>query len=420
MKNILLISQYFYPENFRVNDMACEWVRRGYRVTVLTGIPNYPAGRYFEGYGRKHRTRETWNGVDIIRIPLTARGSSTGRLMNAAGLAANYLSFVISGWKWVKSKEAASLHADLVFTFEVSPMTQALIGVWYAKKYRIPHFLYIQDLWPENVELVTGIHHPLLIRPIDHMVDYIYKHADQIFVTGKSFVDAVTHRSVPVDSGKVHYWPQYAETFYRPLDKAAVIERQMASEIPDDGAFKIIFTGNIGFAQGLDILPGTAALLKQSGKQKDVRFVIVGSGRYRDELVKEIADHRVQDMFLLIPAQDARRIPALLAVCDVAYISCSDPQTIPAKVQSCMACGKCILASAGKETGDIIRAARCGICCDFADEKGLADAVLRLMDKREQISVMGQNARNYYMEHFEKSRRMDEMDGYFKENRTHA
>ena len=145
-KHILVVSQYFYPEQFRINDICTEWVKRGYKVTVLTGIPNYPQGEYFEGYDLVHKRTAEWNGIRIIRIPLIPRGH------NSIGLVANYFSFVISGFIW---KSLTKIKADYVFTFEVSPMTQALIGVWYAKKNKIPHYLYVQDLWPENVEIVT-------------------------------------------------------------------------------------------------------------------------------------------------------------------------------------------------------------------------------------------------------------------------
>ena len=208
MKHILLITQYFFPETFRVNDMSREWVKRGNKVTVLTGIPNYPMGKYYEGYDKRHRTHEKWHGVDIIRIPLIARGNSSNKLLNAIGMAANYLSFVNSGRKWVKSKEAANLHADIVFTYEVSPMTQALIGVWYGKRYNIPTYLYVQDLWPDNVETVTGIHNKAVIAPIDKMVDKIYKETDIIFTTSPSFVEEIINRKKPVNREKVYYWPQ--------------------------------------------------------------------------------------------------------------------------------------------------------------------------------------------------------------------
>ena len=128
-KHILVIAQYFYPEQFRINDICTEWVKRGYKVTVVTGIPNYPQGKYYDGYGLFKKRKETYNGIEIIRIPLVPRGN------NSIMLALNYLSFVVSGFFW---KMFTKIKADYVFIFEVSPMTQALPGVWYAKKRKIP------------------------------------------------------------------------------------------------------------------------------------------------------------------------------------------------------------------------------------------------------------------------------------------
>ena len=94
IKHILVVSQYYWPEAFRINDMCAQWVKRGYKVTVLTGIPNYPYGKYFDGYGLFKKRREQHEGVDIIRIPLIARGKGS------VGMALNYLSFVVSGFFW--------------------------------------------------------------------------------------------------------------------------------------------------------------------------------------------------------------------------------------------------------------------------------------------------------------------------------
>lgn len=156
-KHILVLSQYFYPEQFRINDMCNEWVKRGYKVTVLTGIPNYPYGKFYKGYGYTKKRHEQWNGMEIIRIPLIPRGKT------AIGLILNYLSFVCSGFFW---KTFTKVKADCIFMYEVSPMTQTLIGVWYAKKQKIPCFLYVQDLWPENVEIVTGIKNKTILNAI--------------------------------------------------------------------------------------------------------------------------------------------------------------------------------------------------------------------------------------------------------------
>ena len=362
-KHILVISQYFYPEQFRINDMCAEWVKRGYKVTVLTGYPNYPEGKFYDGYGWHKRTRQRWKGVDIIRIPLTARGQG------AVKLALNYFSFVASGFIWAFTTR---IKADYVFTFEVSPMTQALISVWYSKRRKIPNYLYVQDLWPENVEIVTGIHSPFVIKPIEAMVNHIYKHCDVIFATSPSFVKEIQKR-VKNNKNKVKYLPQYAEEFYKP------VERKPVPEIPNDDSFKIIFTGNIGKAQGLEILPKTAKLLKS---KENVKFVIVGDGRDKDNFLKQLADNGVQDMFIMIDRQPPERIPELLAACDAAFISfMPDPlfeKTIPAKLQSYMACGMPIIAAASGETKRIIEEAECGLCSQIGNEHDLSNNVRKL------------------------------------------
>lgn len=391
-----------------MNDMACEWVKRGYKVTVLTGIPNYPMGKYYEGYDRKHRTRENWNGADIIRIPLVARGNSSNKFINAMGMTANYMSFVKSGRRWVRSKEAANLHPDIVFTFEVSPMTQALIGCWYGKRYNVPTFLYVQDLWPENVETVTGIHNRLIIGPIDRMVDKIYRETDKIFTTSPSFVDAIANRKKPVDRNKIHYWPQYAEDFYRPMEP-----QNIEGIDNNDGYYKIAFTGNIGTAQGLDILPKTAELLKD----EKVKFVIVGDGRYQPEFERQIKERNVSDKFIMIPRVPAERVPEILSACDAGFISFNDTKlwemTIPAKLQSYMACGKTIIASASGETKRVIEDAKCGVCTPLGDSASLAEEIQSLLS--ENSKILGDNARAYFESHFEKKRLMDQIEGYIFE-----
>ena len=266
-KHILVIAQYFYPEQFRINDICTEWVKRGYKVTVITGIPNYPQGKYYKGYGLFKKRKETYNGIDIIRIPLIPRGN------NAILLALNYLSFVVSGFFW---KVFTKIKADFVFIFEVSPMTQALPGVWYAKKRKIPCYLYVQDLWPENVEIITGIKNKHIINVIGKMVDYIYSKCTRIFTTSTSFVESINKRGVPLQ--RIEYWPQYAEDFYVPLEKTN------SSEIPKDNAFNIIFAGNIGNAQGLEILPIAAALIKAQNIDCNIRFNIIGDGRFKKNL----------------------------------------------------------------------------------------------------------------------------------------
>lgn len=409
MKHILVISQYFYPENFRINDIAAEWVKRGYKVTVLTGIPNYPMGHFYDGYDYKHKRTEKWKGIDIIRIPLIPRGNSSNKIINALGMVANYFSFVISGRRWVKKN---NIRADLVFTFEVSPMTQALIGIWYGKKYKVPTFLYVQDLWPENVETVTGIHSRLVLGPIDKMVDKIYRETDHIFTTSPSFVDTICNRKITVARKKVHYWPQYAEEFYKPVAKQVAKQEAVKYGIPNDDSFKIIFTGNIGTAQGLQILPKTAELLRG----RNIKFVMVGDGRYLKKFNEEVDKRNLKHMFIMIPRQNSEVIPVLLAACDAAFLSFADnalwTKTIPAKLQSYMACGMPIIASAQGETARIVGEANCGVIADIGVPKKLFRKIEEIM--KCDLEEMGKKSRIYFEKNYDKQILMNQIDRYFE------
>lgn len=403
-KRILVISQYFYPEEFRINDICEEWVKRGHEVTVITGIPNYPQGKFFEGYGLGKKRTEVYKGIHIVRLPLIPRGK------RAVTLVLNYFSFVISGFFW---KIFTRIKADQVFIFEVSPMTQALLGVWYARRRKIPCYIYVQDLWPENVEHVAGIHNRLIIGSIDRMVNYIYRNCKRIFATSPSFVRNIESRSSAWNGkvSKVAYWPQYAEDFYKPVEKPA------GKRSSERDCFQVVFTGNIGYAQGLDIFPAAAEILKRKGIS--CRFMIVGDGRYREELESEIASRNVADMFCMPGRKPPREISEILAEGDVAYISFANhplfAKTIPAKLQSYMACGIPVLASATGETKRIIDEAACGMTCEMGDHEALAEGIERFMNMPEEGRLrMGQNALEYSARHFDKKKLLDVMEGYLE------
>lgn len=403
-KHILVIAQYFYPEQFRINDICTEWVKRGYKVTVITGIPNYPQGKYYDGYGLLKKRKEKYNGMDIIRIPLIPRGK------NSIMLALNYLSFVVSGFFW---NVFTKIKADNVFIFEVSPMTQALPGVWYAKKRKIPCYLYVQDLWPENVEIITGVSNKHIINAIGKMVDYIYARCTRIFTTSNSFVYSIQKRNVPREV--IEYWPQYAEDFYKPLEQSNV------PDIPNDSTFNIIFAGNIGNAQGLDILPEVAILIKEKKTNRNIRFNIVGDGRFKATLVEMVKSNNLEDMFNFIPKQPANRIPELMAACDSAFLCLTDSplfaMTIPAKLQSYMACGIPIIASAEGETSQIIKDSNAGLSSPAGDAHKLSDIIVQLSSKSsKELKQLGLNARDYYDKNFNKEELLNKMDIHFLGN----
>lgn len=393
--HILVISQYFYPEDFRINDICKEWVKRGYEVTVVTGIPNYPQGKFYQGFSWFKKRREEYEGIHIVRLPIIPRGK------NAVMLMLNYVSFVVSGFFW---KLFTKVKADKVFIFEVSPMTQALAGVWYAKKRKIPCYIYVQDLWPENVEIVTGIHNRAVIGLIDRMVNYIYKNCNRIFATSPSFVKRIEERDSAwvADKSKAIYWPQYAEECYHPVGKIDL------PDMPQNDKFKIVFTGNIGYAQGLDILPRAAAELKK--ENVSCQFIIIGDGRYREEFENEIAQNDVKEMFALLGRKKMEEVPYYLAWCDIAFISFADnslfSMTIPAKLQSYMACGMPILAVADGETERVIEEAECGVCVSERNVQELMRCICQCMDNKS-LKLWKINAQKYSALNFCKTKLID-------------
>lgn len=404
-KHILVVSQYFYPEQFRINDMCEEWVRRGYEVTVITGIPNYPAGKFYKGYTLFKRRSEVYKGINIIRLPIIPRGN------NSIMLALNYLSFVISGFFW---KSFTKLDADQVFIFEVSPMTQALPGVWYAQRKKVPCFIYVQDLWPENVEIITGIKNKIIIGWIGRMVDYIYENCEKIFTTSRSFKKSISERRVPMK--KIEYLPQYAEEFYQPLKLTNINNESLRKK------FSIVFAGNIGTAQGLDILPKTAKILKDKVDEDTFQFNIIGDGRYKNTLIEMVNDYNVSEVFNFIDKQPAIKIPEFMSLNDAAFICFTDnplfKMTIPAKLQSYMACGIAIIASASGETSQIIEEANAGLTAPPGDAEELANIIMDMLCKtNDEIKQLGKNAKKYSDLHFSKKNLMDQVELHFNKHK---
>lgn len=392
-KHILVISQYFYPENFRINDMCEEWINRGYKVTVITGIPNYPKGKIFKGYGWFKKRKENYKGIDVIRLPIFSRGKSSLKLIM------NYYSFVISGWFW---KTFTKLKPDLVFIFEVSPMTQALPGVWFAKRRKIPCYLYVQDLWPENLQIVGGINNKFILKRVGKMVDKIYARTNKILVTSPSFKESIIKRGVK--GKKILYWPQYAEEFYKPINSE-----------DDCSLFNIMFTGNIGEAQGLEILQSVALKLKENNFDKDIIFTLVGDGRNKINLMNQIERMNVDHMFKFVGQIPANEIPNMLSKADVAFISFSDNElfrmTIPAKLQTYMACGKAILGVAQGETSKIILESHCGLVSSPGQVDELYENIIKFKDMSvDEISLMENNSLSYANGHFNKNNLMDQFD----------
>lgn len=399
-KHILVISQYFFPETFRINDICKSWVEKGYKVTVITGIPNYPEGKFYEGYNITKKRTEYYHGVQIIRLPIFPRGQSK------IGLVLNYLSFVVSGYIW---SLFSKLKPDHVFIFEVSPMTQALPGVWFAKRKKIPCSIYVQDLWPENVEIVTGIKSQKVLGSIGKMVDYIYLNCSRIFTTSKSFVNAIIDRGV--DQDKVTYWPQYAEG----VPCEATYKEKTSDEL------SIVFTGNIGEAQGLGQLVTLAKALKKLDLDHKVHFTLVGEGRFKQNLIGQINECDVTHMFTFLGRVPSEQVPKILQSHDVALLSLApDPlfdMTIPAKLQTYLSVGMPIFGLVDGESKSIIEEANSGLVASLTDTNLQINHIIAFLNKNEEeMSVLRKNSKRYAQKYFDKEQLLKIMDAHFNQS----
>lgn len=378
---ILVFSQYFYPENFRINTLCRELVRRGHQVTVVTGYPQYPIGRIYEGYGFDIPYETQWNGVRICRVKVHPRGS------NLLGMLRNTVDYVVEANKWVK---ACRETFDAVYVFEVSPVTVGLPAVAYKKKFGVPMFFNLQDLWPENVEEVLGIRFPPLTWLINRIVDQIYNASNKILCTSNGFADNLRRRGVPEE--KIVFWPQFC------LDPD--LSQAEKPDIYTEDTFNIVFAGNLGDAQGLDLMVEAARELKGSG----IRWYLVGDGRARARLEQKVKNCGVFEEVVFVGRVSETEADRYVHFADCAYLSFKDNKifnmTLPAKLQTYLACGTPILAAAGGESARLVGDNGIGFVCQPRLEALVKTAKQAAAMSRQAHGAMSEKARAYYETHF--------------------
>jgi hypothetical protein len=351
MKRILIISQYFYPESFRINDLASNLVKRGYQVTVLTGYPNYPQGRFLSGYRfwKKPPSSKVYEGVSIVRLPILPRGKSK------IGLILNYLSFWILGHLFVLFTRR---RFDLVFTYGTSPLFQGSIANHYARKFKVNSFLYLMDFWPYSITAVDGIKNPYILKWITSISRRIYLKTDRILISSKGYQDDLVKMGIP--SKKIYYWPQYHESFYRPLPK----NFNKTPEIKDDTNFKVCFTGNLGYGQGILEFLDYINLYQNDLRKMGVIFYFIGDGRAKTETILTIHNYKLDNLITMIPRQPPEMIAQYLANCDIALLLIKNnpymTKALPAKVSSYVGCKKPIFCVSDGDLAFFIKQNRLG------------------------------------------------------------
>lgn len=393
-KRILVICQYYKPEPFRISDICEEMVRRGHEVQVVTGYPNYPEGILYDGYGKGKNIDEVIEKVSVHRCFTVPRETgSVKRLMN-------YYSFAVSATAYVLSKECVASDGkpfDVVYCNQLSPVMMADAAIAYKKKYKVPVVMYCLDLWPESL-IAGGITRKSAVYNFFHHVSKrIYRQMDKILITSRMF-SGYLGEEFGIEEEKIEYLPQYAE---------GIFEQIPARE--EDGTFNFMFAGNIGVVQSVETVIDAAKMLKE----EPVKFHIVGGGT-DFERIQGLAEGLENVIFY--GRRPLEEMPEFYARADAMLVTlAADPVlslTLPGKVQSYMAVGKPIIGAIDGETQAVIRSAQCGFCGKADDAVELADNVKKFIRSKDRVT-MGQNARKFYEENFQKELFMDKLESMF-------
>lgn len=401
--HILVVTQYFWPESFRINDLVTGLQQLGHSVTVLTGKPNYPGGKLFAGYRLLGRGREDYHGVEVVRVPLLPRGSGSG-----LRLALNYASFAFLASVLGPFKCRGGYDAILVY--EPSPITVGLPALVMKRFKRAPILFWVQDLWPESLSATGAVRSRPVLRCVEALVRLIYKGSDRILVQSVAFSDSI--RKLGVSEERIYYFPNSAEDFYRPAPEGDAIE---ARDLPT--GFRVMFAGNIGTAQAFDTILAAAEKLRE---YPHIHWLILGDGRLASWLRQEIDRRGLSRRMHMLGRHPVESMPRWFAAADAMLVTLRrDPifaLTIPAKVQSYMACAKPIVAALDGEGARVVREAGAGLAAPADDADALAQAVLDMYKMADsERAAMGARARRYFEAHFERRMLLERLDRWIKE-----
>lgn len=397
---VLVVSQYFWPEEFRINDLVAGLVARGHEVVVLTNPPNYPQGRVFPDYRQDPRSYSRFNGAEIIRVPVVPRGT------RSLTLAMNYLSFVISAGL-VGAWRLRRRRFDAIFCFQTTPVTVALPALLLGHLKKAPVTMWVLDLWPESLVAVGAVRHPLALRAFGSLVRFIYGRLDRILMSSSAFRTSILMHGAC--EHRLEDFPNWLEPEFLTRVEGRAPETKAFT-----GGFNIMFAGNIGEAQDM---PSVLAAAEMTRDIEGLHWLIVGDGRRADATRGEIAKRGLEGRVFMLGRHPSHRMPSFFAAADALLVSLNDDPlfrvTVPGKVQSYLAAGRPVLAMLTGEGARIVEVSGGGLASPAGDPSALAANVRRLTTMPEsERRAMGERGRRYCHVHFDRERLFDRLESW--------
>ena len=397
MTKILVVTQHFWPESFRINDICEGFVEQGYEVDVLCGIPNYPKGEFFEGYSWVKNRRQVINGMKIRRCLEIKRGNNSN-----IRIFLNYISFPIGSL--FSLPYLMRQKYDKIFLFQTSPVMMSLTGILLGKIKKIETTMYVLDLWPENLYSVLKIKSKFLQKFLSWVSNWHYKNADKLIANSKKLQAILQERT---GKQNVAFIPQFCEKIY----ETVVVDESLV--IRFSNTFNMVFTGNISPAQSFETVVSAAKIIKDMGVN-NIAWIIVGDGMSRSWLEDEVKKAGLENSFTFTGHLPIADIPKYTHIADglFACLSKSDMLdcALPAKVFSYYATGRPMVLAMDGEIQEIVNLSEAGYAVDAEDYKGFAEAVLRLYNASDVDYLrMREKAKAYYNSHFERNFNMNKL-----------
>ncbi len=402
--NVLIVTNHFWPENFPINILARDLHDRGHQITVLTGIPNYPGGKFYPGYGIFQRLTDDYHGIKILHAPIVPRGRG-----GALRLILNYLSYALGASFLAASRDWGAV--DLILVYETSPVTVAIPALVLKRLGKIPIMFWVQDLWPETLSATGAVNSSFLLGLIGLLVRRIYRRSDLIMAQSRAFFPSIEQYD---GSGKeIVYFPNSAADFYRPVTvRSGAPERALMPQ-----GFRLMFAGNIGAAQDFETILAAAELLKD---QQDLQWVILGDGRRRAWVEGQVRTRGLAKTVSLLGRYPPEAMPRFFALADALLVTLKKEPifalTIPSKMQSYLACGRPIIAALDGEGARVVEEAGAGLAGPAGDPRALAKNVLAMYRQSDsQRQAMGLRGRAYFERHFKREMLLDRLEGLMRQ-----
>tara|TARA_Y100001935_G_scaffold248034_1_gene244690 strand:- start:1956 stop:3170 length:1215 start_codon:yes stop_codon:yes gene_type:complete len=392
-KRILIYTNHYYPEQFKINDVV-DWLHSmGYKIRVVTCIPNYPSGRFHKGYNLFNSFIERKNNIIINRLPLIPRGNG-----NSFMLILNYLSYFISCSLLTLYLGLFIKKYDLILVHHTSPLLVAINPIIYGLFKKSRKILWDLDIWPETLEAVEIIKSKSIINSLKKVVSYIYSFYDTILISSLGLERIVRERY----DGNIEYFPNWADRNIEDLK----IDSNIKLNIPNN-KFVIMYTGNMGKSQNFESLIKT---IRYFDDTKKILWIFVGNGRFKNRFINKLSTEKLEHNCLFIDQVDIQKIPSYSNYADAMFLSLNENKifnnTLPAKLQTYMALKKPIIGVLKGEGERIILESNSGIVENKNDYLSLAKKIEKLLElKKNEIERFGTNGREYYEKKFNSKQR---------------